>query len=169
MPDYNIYIHAVGGSSASEFNPTVPWGIKEQGAPSGATSDVTSWGNNQEIELGMISSVANTASNPDSLIQMGVSALAKAFPWVAVAIAVVMTAEKIYSTCLDFSSLQSGDYSTLIGYNNFKANINSFLHPYSTTMNRYRENLVNNLDNDRKSLQRALLGDSVINQSTKGV
>ena len=89
MPDYNIYVHAIGTGGATNANPTVPWSAKE-GNVGGAFSQTQSRSSGTNVGGGFnavmtITRAANTARNPDSVVSTAIVGLAKFAPWVAAA------------------------------------------------------------------------------------
>ena len=165
MPDYNIYVRAVGTSNATLDNPTIPWAQRE------TTSPTIPWGQTQSggsvgFNAGGVARTAAIFSNPDSIIGGAVSKVMKVLPAVAAAYAVYKTCEKIYETCLDFSTLKSGDYGTQIAFQNKRTSIDNIFKPVTTTVNAIRSKTQVEVENQRRSQTRELLGDSVINTYT---
>lgn len=150
--DYNIYIHTDG---AGNSNPTVPWSDGDAGGGS-FQSNTQPWSNG-------ISKAANIAQNPDGLVAGAFSKLAKAIPAIAVATAVVHLTDKIATTIIDFNTIESGDYTAQLSYNNFKAGIKAAFHPVSTWINFEKQKRINRLSNEVQKANLALLGDSYIN------
>lgn len=164
MPDYNIYVRAIGTSNASVDNPTVPWSQRE------TTSPTVPWGQTEGnftgFNAGRVARTAAIFSNPDSIIGGAISKGMKALPAIAAAYAVIKTIEKVYETCLDFSTLKSGDYGPQIAFENTRKSIGNIFKPVSTSINALRSQTQNQVDNQRRSQNRELLGDSVINSYT---
>ena len=161
--DYNIYIHdSTGGSQNGSF--TVPWGSlqKEQ-------SPTTSWQSPEEQDMNF--NLKN--GSVKSFIDMGVGALGKAIPQVAAAFAVIKLGElvvkgidKVIETGLPFYETATGDYMLGTQYHNMKNFLNSLTHPMSTALNALRNYQAITVNNQRKSYNRELLGDSLINTYT---
>ena len=166
MPDYNIYIHAVGGG-ASNANPTVPWGAREDGG--GASGfPTTSQGGGASSGAGFdaaraITRAAGYAQNPDSIIGSAVSALAKISPYVLAAYAVVKLTITIIDNATEFNALESGDHRSVNAWQNVKTAVGHVFHPVSSWWISYKTEREWSRENSRLTQQRDLLGDSVIN------
>ena len=166
MPDYNVYIHAIGTGGATNVNPTVPWSARE-GNVGGAFSQTQSQssfsvgGGYQATRI--VTRLANTAQNPDSIVSTAIVALAKVAPWVAAAYACVKLGVAITDTVLDFQALETGYYGNQVGWQNFKQTINNVLHPFSSNINAHKTQRQWAIENQKLKQQRDLLGDSVIN------
>lgn len=93
-----------------------------------------------------------------------ITSLAKAVPYVAIAMAVVKTVDKFTSTYLDFQSGYSGNYTASLNYSNFKAAIGAITSPVSAIINWQKSVMEANLDHERKEQERILLG-----ANTRGV
>lgn len=161
MADYNIYIHAPFGGSG-EFSQTKPW-KSEEGGGSGLTTPFTGE-SNQAVKSAF--GALSKFSNPDSLIGMGVSAISKAVPWIACAMIVLSITDKVITTSLDFATVESGDYSVQIGLANFKQNVSNLIRPFSSSLNYFKNEQQIRIQNQRRTMQRELLGDSIINSYT---
>lgn len=153
MADYNIYIHSMdgegGGASQNgtpTFNPTAPWGSQESG---GAGSDT------QQISKQTPNFMADAKKT---------STVAKAAPWLAAAIAVVKTAYSITKTIENFRVIESGDFRSTNAFENYESVKNAVFHPVSTTLQIYKVTKLNQIENQRREMQRSLLGDSDINR-----
>ena len=156
MPDYNIYLHAEFGGSGSKTKPF-------DSSKSSATSTKDSGGNGETV-----ASIINTISNPDSLVAKGVSTVAKAVPYVLVAMAVIGLVDKTVSTVQQFQAINSGNYYYMTQYNNFKTTLKAAFRPFSTTLNfiKYQEEM--RVQKERLQLNQELLGDSIINSRSTG-
>ena len=160
MADYNIYIHS--SITASSGEATKPWS-------SGKSSSNTPWGSGDSLASKItqnVSKVSGVMMNPDSLISQGIGFIAKAVPWVALVYVVAKTIDKVASTCLNYDVLETGDYRSSIDYNNFKSQMSWVFKPFSNAWNEMQAQNKYRIDDYKKSQQRQLLGDSVINAST---
>lgn len=166
MADYNIYIHAIGNGGATNNNPTIAWGDREDGSAFSPTASKGSGGFSSAQIAKNIIKATNIMQNPDSLIASAVGTVVKAAPIIAAAFAVVSVGVKIVDTCHDYSALQSGDYRSQIQWQNFKQGFSNVFHPFSSTIQHFRTNLEWNIENQKREQQRALFGDSVINSYT---
>lgn len=156
MPDYNIYIHSAISSSSGEA--TKPWTSK--------SSSLFPWNSEDSLSSNIaktMSKASGVMMNPDGIISQGVSMLAKAIPWVAIAIIVAKVADKIITTCTSYNALETGDYRDSVNYSNFKANLSWLFKPASTAWNEVQAQNKYRIENYKLSQQRALLGDSVVN------
>ena len=151
MPDYNIYIHSAETTSNKPTSPTVAWKKEEQ-----QNTQTSSWGNTA-------AQIGGFVANPDSLVQMGFSAVMKAIPYVVIAKLVIDTGIKVYETALDFITIRTGNYAESIKWNNIKSFVSGMMRPFSSAINEYKQNAYNSVENDRRIKQLELLGDSVIN------
>lgn len=114
--DYHIYIHgdSNGGSRSTSGGHTKPFSVKKD----------ESFGSMIQPAKQVMSSVAN-----GSIVNTGVSALAKVAPWVAVVVAAVKIADKVVSTGFAHQEEYTGDYTNNVMWNNFKATINMIVNP----------------------------------------
>lgn len=168
MADYNIYIHAIGTGVASASNPTTPWSAREGGQGLSQTTSQTSGDGSVNVE-GAFNAVIRTAgyaSNPDALISKAVTSLARAFPIIAAAYAVVQLGEAVINNAIEFSEIETGDYRFGVQYQNVKAINNLVFHPVSSVVQNYKAQNQWQRENYKLRAQRELLGDSVINSYT---
>lgn len=158
MPDYNIYIHSDTSGSGKKKTTA-----KDKKSSASKTTP------KESKALQYTTEAINTASNPDSLVSKGVGAVAKAVPAVAVAFAVAGLVDKVATTIISFNTINTGDFSAQIGYQNFKSAIGGILRPFSTTLNYALSVREANVNQRRVNEQMRLLGDSVINNNNYGV
>ena len=152
--DYNIYIHdSTGGSTTKR---TKAW----LGGNMSKTSQVS---NGDAIKFA--SNVISKISNPDSLVNEGVSAVAKAIPWVAIAFAVVSAAARITDEITDITTMTTGDYSGKRDWNNFKTVMTMPLQPFSTALGVFKSYKQVEVTNLKREQQRLLTGESITNLS----
>lgn len=171
MADYNIYIHAIGTGGSTANNPTIPWSAREgDEAMSPTTAFPANFGTNGSGVAKAIIKASSIAQNPDSVLSQAVSNVAKAIPFVAAAFAVVKLAVSTADTALDFYTMQTGEYTGKIGWNNFKQVMAVPFHPFSSMIDAYKQEVRWGIENSKRTQERQLLGDSVINSYTnKGV
>lgn len=171
MADYNIYIHAIGTGGSTANNPTIPWSAREGGEAVSPTSAFPSnFGADGAGAAKAIIKASAIAQNPDSILGQAVSSIAKAIPFVAAAYAVVKLGTGIVDTCYEYQTLYTGDYRNQIGWQNFKNRFANILTPVSSSINANKTETQWRIENSKRSQQRELLGDSVINSYTnKGV
>lgn len=171
MPDYNIYIHAIGNSGGFNQNPTTPWSARD--SVGGAFSQTQSNSNSGDIGSASVNAarivarVANTAQNPDSVVSSALSVIGRAFPWILAAYACVKLGETIIDNALDFQTIESGDYRNQVQWQDFKKGVSNVLHPISSTINHFKVERQWARENQRRVQERDLLGDSVINSYTR--
>lgn len=156
MPDYNIYIHSANNLGGNT-NPTKAW-TKQQ------VIQTDAW----ESEY---SGYQPTSNLPivDELKSMGTTALAKAIPVVAIAMAIYKIGTKIVDTVEPFITRESGDYRFNVGYSNFKVGVNMVFNPSGTALNAITYFQENRIFNRGQEQQRLLLGDSLINSNYRKV
>ena len=170
MPDYNIYIHAIGSSGSTSENPTVPWSARQNGGGFSPTSSKSSGGGNFEgMGANVARSITKAASymqNPDSLVSSGLGVLAKASPWIVAAMAVIKLGESVANNVVEFSAIETGDYTRQVQLNDIKSMMRLVTHPFSTLVQGYKIERQWARENQRLTAERDLLGDSVINSYT---
>lgn len=162
MADYNIYLHStdnVGGSS-----PTTAW--NNEGADSNTAftgSQTSAWTSKAQQAIG-------TVGNPDSLISKGIGAVAKAVPWVAIAYAIIKVGTQIVDTCFDFQTMHSGNYYGSNWWHDRVSEIKVLFTPFSSTMSYIKTSQSINIENEKRRMNREMLGDVEINAwSNRGV
>lgn len=151
--DYNIYIH--DNTSGSSSSNTEPW--------KSGSKQTEPW---QEESAGSVTQALNTATNPDSLVSSAVSMfkkIPKVGTAVATAVAVVMVADKIYTTHATWLQAETGDRRGLLAEQEWKTTINNMLNPYSAVVNHLRALQSYRIQNQRQEQNRLLLGDSLDN------
>lgn len=154
--DYNIYIHTV--SQGGNESPTIPWQLKTTGNENGAVAGG---------EFSPSTAVKEGASflrNPDSLIAGVMStAIGKLGVGALIVKVIANITDKAITMYQSYAAPASGDYKFQIAYNNFKAGIQSVMHPFSTGLQAQMRDLQIRKENLANEQQRLLLGDSVIN------
>lgn len=153
--DYNIYIRDMTGGGKSGRK-TAAWKANKE-------SETKSWKEDDDESLNTINQVVNTVSNPDSLIGMGTSWLAKAVPAIAVAMVIAGVVDRAISTVDSFITPETGDYRFNTRYTNFKAPFNNLTKPFSMAINIMRTEQQIHLASKRNEQYRQLLGDISIN------
>ena len=167
MADYNIYVRAIGTGVASNQSPTTPWSQREDGGGASQTASYSGGSSGTGINAAFaVTRAAGYAQNPDSIINTGITSIAKALPWVAAAYAVVKLGVSVADNALDFKTIETGSYSSITKWQNFKQSVNNVFHPVSSIVNSYKTNLQWQKENEKLQAQRDLLGDSVINSYT---
>ena len=137
-----------GGSSngTPTFNPTTPWG--------------------NESEQNEVSRMS-FKETPNLMADIkGTGSFIKSIPAVAVAYAVIKTAYTITKTAAEFNAIETGDFSATNAFNNYESVKNAIFHPISTTIQTVRQRRMDRVENQRREMQRQLLGDSEINRYT---
>jgi len=162
MADYNIYIHSAISSSTGDA--TKPWWNSNPFISTRKDDDFSS-----QVLKG-IQKTGNTIMNPDGLITQGVSMIAKAVPWIAIAYAIIKIGNQIYETATDYTSMETGDYRAKVDFQNARATVRRFFMPFSSSINAFRNEREYAIQDEKKRESRMLLGDSVINSySNRGV
>lgn len=156
MPDYNIYIHSVndlGGTSS----PTKAWKKQQDITQTDAwTPEYSGY-------------PVNTDDLPTELKEMGTDALKKAFPVIAIAIAIYKIAMKAVETVEPFITRESGDYRFNTWLSNYKVGTSMIFNPASTALGAANYLQENRIFNKGQEQQRLLLGDSFINSNYRKV
>ncbi len=147
--DYNIYIH--DNTSGSSSSNTEPW--------KSGSKQTEPW---QEV-TGDAKEVLQTASNPDVLVAGVVGKLARAFPYVASAFAVVAISDKIFTTHATWLQAETGDERALLQQQELHTIVRNILNPYSATINHLRAEQSYRIQNQRQAQNKLLLGDSIDN------
>ena len=150
MPDYNIYIHSA--DTTNQTSPTKAW-------TTDTDSPTKSW--QQVFAKGI-----NYAQNPDALVSAGVGFLSKAIPAIAIARLVVNLVDKVITTAVDQYAVDTGDHRRSFLWGNFKANVGVIFRPFGTSFNELKAQRRYAIEDDRRRMNRELLGDSVINSYT---
>lgn len=159
MPqDYNIYIRNM--NTGGQSDPTRPWNQNGNGELQPTVAWNTEDGSiQQQISMGM---------NPAQLAAMGTSQALKAVAPIAVGYVVVKNLVKALSGATTFVSevmaVQSGNFGYLHGIRNLRQEWQNFTHPFSTYINIAREENIRRIDNERRTLNIALLGETMINR-----
>jgi hypothetical protein len=169
MPDYNIYIHAIGTGSATNQNPTVPWSARDGGEAFNQTQS-QSGGNAAASGINAVAMVGRAAAitqNPDALVGAAFSGAMKALPWIAAAYAVVKTGVSIADTAIEFTEIETGDYRGGNAWKDIKQIFNNLSHPFSSTMQFLKTTSQWERESKRARLEQDLLGGSVINSYTR--
>lgn len=160
MADYNIYIHEKNdGGSGKSSKPTTAWNREDNGTSEGG-SKTSGW-------VSKTTKTINAVQNPDSLVSNGTSAVAKAVPWVAIAYAVLKLGTASVDEYYSFASTETGSYGGSMVWENKKKALSAILTPFSTTMNYFHAVQQERIYNQKRELERELLGDSEINSYNK--
>lgn len=154
MADYNINLRIVDGTQKSPTKPKT----SENKPTSTKSSSVSS----------SFKQIINSMMSPDALISQGLGAVSKAVPVIAGAMAVIKVGDKVYQNLMKVHTIQSGNFTSQINYNNFKSTLNAMIHPFSTALNRMYYNMEIQNQNERLELNRSLLGDTILNGKDGG-
>lgn len=152
--DYNIYIRNIGDRG----DPISPWKPSE--------GKTTAWGSEavREVEQSV-----GIASNPSSLLNMGIGYLKKAIPAIGLALLVTKAASAVFQTSKTLTIAETGDYRMGFQASQARQVINNIFSPFSSVSNSLRAEQSYKLDEQRKDQTASLLGDSTINQMRRGV
>lgn len=157
MPqDYNIYLRSLDTSGQSD--PTRPW---SQGGDSQPTSV---W----NTEDGNIDKQINMASNPVQTLSGGINDILRKYVKVAVAFSVLKTLVNTTAATINFVAetmdRQSGNFGYVHGINNIKRGWRNITRPFSTAIEIAVESDKRRIENERRTLNIALLGDTMMNR-----
>ena len=176
MADYNIYIRNVGGGNqivgggngVAQTSPTTPWQESAFGGQQDF-AETASW----VMSAGR--TMASALKNPAQAVQGGAQRAGKDSVIVSVAAAVITLVAKTIDQGLtiynDMHSQITGNYGSKVRYDNFKANFTAgIFNPVDTAINEWKAQLGFTIENQKRSQQRELLGDSIINSySGRGI
>ena len=159
MADYNIYIHSTSTVGQND-NPTRAWSNQIVQTPTAAwkESDMSGQGLNDPL-----SNVAPFIANESmEALKYGGSTLST----IAVAAAIIKTGWEALKLHDSFASANKGDFRLTLSMRNFETMVNSVFRPVSTTIGYLRSEFEINRENQRRTMQLELLGDSDINRYT---
>ena len=162
MPmDYHIYLQSKQSASVSEK--TVPFELRGEEAQS--TSDSIA----PFISKGLSTAqqVANTGFG--TAVNAGVSALAKAVPWVAVAVALVKITDKILTTTFTNIESYTGDYTHSVKYSNLKNGFSIAINPLGLAKRMIERNFEFDANNKKINAERLLVGQATLRNMDRGV
>ena len=103
------------------------------------------------------------------LFSNGTSAFVKASISVAILAKTLQIAEQTTTAINNYVSVQTGDYSSKLKWDNLDRGIKNVIHPISSSINALLTQEAWERSNMAKDEQRTLLGDTQINTLTKGV
>lgn len=161
--DYYIWIKSKGGTSGfqSESENTKPFDIRaEEGGDSLAPFVSKGLNEAQSFSNGGFQSALNT----------GVSAITKAFPWIAVAMAVGKMALNQVST--EFSNINefNGDYRFQTAFDNIKATAGNIINPIGLAKYNYQFIEQKKKEDQATEIRRTLTGATTLtNLINRGV
>lgn len=153
--DYHIYIHGEGnGSSGSK---TAPFSTQQE---NGKTSNFET----AKQAFGTASSIAQGNG-----VNMGVAALSKAYPAIAIAVAIYGVVDKVLTTGFAHQREYTGNYKNEMNYNNFKAKINMAVNPIGFVIKVAHQRAQFNKQNKEIAQQNRLIGNSILKDFNMGV
>lgn len=160
MPqDYNIYIRNM--NTGGQSDPTRPWGQNGNSE----LQPTVAW-NPQNVQA--VAQGVNMGANPTQLAAMGVGQMSRLVPAIATAFVVKKLADKVFSVAHTFHAetlqRQSGDFGVSIRWNNLRQLYQNITNPFETMLNIAREEDNRRIENERRNLQMALLGETMINR-----
>ena len=161
MPqDYNIYIRNI--NTGGQSDPTRPWSNDGVG---GELQPTVAW-NPQNVQA--VAQGVGLGFNPNQLANMGRGQMSKLVPAIATAFAVIKLSEKVFNVAHSFYAetlqRQSGDFGVSIRWNNLRQLYQNITNPFETMLNIAREEDARRIENERKNLQLALLGETMVNR-----
>lgn len=155
--DYNIYIHGGDGGGDSIASKFIPMEAQDKG--SSISDKFMSGFQKAQKTLQMISNAGQTALN----------AASKAIPWVAVAVAIAKTLDKIATFEFDAIENYGGNYTYSVNYNNFKKGLSYVFNPVNIGTTWFKTMLENQKKNVEIEQQRTLIGSSTLKNRGVGV
>ena len=153
--DYHIYIHGENGNGGGNNTQTFS-ARKEQGMsfPTGEVKQA-------------FSTVKTMASG--GALNTGVAALAKAVPWVAIAVAIVKGVDKVISTGFAHQEEYTGNYKNSMHYNNFKTIAGNVLNPIGYFRTTIQKEFQMKKQNKEIEQQNRLVGDAILKDFNMGI
>jgi len=153
--DYHIYIHDNSGNGGTG-NKTTPFSVKSEQDSSFSKTAGTAFNIAKGIAKG-------------NGVNMGVSALAKVVPWVAVAVATVKIADKVLTTGYAHQEEYTGNFRNNVNYNNIKTQIHNTFHPIQTWLSVKHQEAQFRKANRAIEQQNRLVGNSILKDMNIGV
>lgn len=160
MADYNIYIHDLTGGSQVESQ-TKAWSPSQN-------SQTKAWESLASTSEKMEGSSPNFMS-PLMAMGRGITNAAKSHPVIAAAIVVTTIAIKITDTVVPFVTRETGDYRFSKLYGDIKTHLNNLTKPISFAIGWAQNHQENMIYNKKQEQERALIGESYVNSSTRKV
>ena len=156
MADYHIYLHSEGGAKSSS-NQTKPFSQKQTEESGGGFQTTAK----------TFESASSTAK--DGATSVGVAALAKVVPWLAILIAAVNVVDKVLTAGFAHQEEYTGYYKNNVAYNNFKTGIHNIIHPIQYAMSEIHNRKQFDKKNKEIAQQNRLIGSSILKDFNIGV
>lgn len=155
MADYHIYLHTDAPTSSG--NQTKPFQNKE-----------TTGG--EDNFLPKASQVYGTAKGivGGNGLNMGVAALSKVAPWVAVVVAIAKVGDKVLSTGFAHQEEYKGNYKNNVNYNNFKSMLGATFNPVGVGYSLIKQQYEIEKYNLAIQQQNKLIGNSILQNMKAG-
>ena len=155
--DYHIYIHDSNGASGNgSGNQTTPFSAK--------SSDDESFRTAVQKPYSIAKGIASGNG-----VNMGVAALTKVAPWVAVAAAAINITDKVLTIGFSHVTEYTGNYDLEVGYNNFKTSFYNSLHPIKFWLSIKHQDAQFRKQNKQINEQNKLIGNSILKDFNIGV
>ena len=153
--DYHIYLHGVE-SGNSDSQKTAPFSSKSESDGEFSTTAKQGF------------SVAKGIASGNG-VNMGVAALTKVAPWVAVAAAAISITDKVLTIGFSHVTEYTGNYDLEVGYNNFKTSFYNSLHPVKFWLSIKHQDAQFRKQNKQITEQNKLIGNSILKDFNIGV
>ena len=161
MGDHKIYIYSQGnvmslGGDENGSSPFTPFAMAGEGG-----------GSNQGVatfQKGIQQAQGFVQSGFKGLINTGVAALGRVFPWAVLVYMAIKTADSIITSGLEHISQYTGDYKYNLNFNNWKTTVSNAINPigmFISAQTRYMQMQKNNFALQE---QRTLVGRTLSNR-----
>lgn len=154
MPDYNIYIHALGSSTGGDASATKPLGT--------GTDEQTVASPFDNFTTGVKQAQGFASSGFGSAFNTGVAMLGKSVPIVALAILLANIADKTVSTGFGHLESYTGNFAYSMNYNAFKTYIGALMNPVGFALKEAHRQAEFRKQNLRIEQERTLIGRSFL-------
>lgn len=147
-------------NTGGQSDPTRPWSNNGNDA----LQPTMAW----NTEDGSIQQQINLGLNPTQLAYAGFDGAIKKIAGVAIAYTVVKNVASVVSKATafvaDVMAYQSGNFGYVHGLSNLRQEWYNVHHPFSMTLNMARETYARKNENERRTLNLALLGETMISR-----
>ena len=165
MADYNIYIHAIGTGTQTAFNPTTPWSQRGEGGK----SPTQPWDSGGTGIIGSLQSgmaAGTMLGGSEAIAESSEAATSGGWGSVLVTAAVFVAKQLIQlpGKIETYQALMSGDKMWLTFREDVRQGFQNTMKPLSTEKQAHYNRIQIAQQNQKRALDRELLGDSVINR-----
>jgi len=155
MADYHIYLHSEeNGSSGSK---TKPFSAKEN--------------ENKGEGFTAVRQAFSTAKNAvtGGAASMGVAALTKVVPWIAIGVVIAKTTEQVLVTGFSHQEEYTGNYRNAVNAHNSLATLSMYLNPIGTIKQFLHKEAQFKKQNTEITQQNRLIGNTILKDFNIGV